>query len=131
MRLEAISNRIAKAPARSLSTCLVGVENYAVQALIGVYAHELNRRQLLIVTTTLEVDPPQADVLEQAVNYSQIATVIETVASSHTKLIECFATKVARECLLDPRVAYAHVRVQKPSALPAGTAWTEISLPQR
>lgn len=130
MKLEAVGNRVGRVPARALSTCLVGVENYAVQALIGVYAHEWNRRQLLIVTTTLEVDPPDADLLDQAVNYSQIATVIEAVASSHNKLIESFAAKVARECLLDPRVGYAHVRVQKPSALPAGVAWTEISLRQ-
>jgi dihydroneopterin aldolase len=131
MKLETIGNRIDVVAARTPSTCLVGVENYPVQALIGVYAHELNCRQLLIVTTTLEVDPPEADSLEQAVNYSQITTVIEAVASNHTKLIECFATKVARACLMDPRVAFAHVRVQKPSALPAGIAWTEISLPKR
>ncbi len=130
MVMKAQKNEIETRASRLHEGCLIGIENYRVQALIGVHAHEMNRRQPLLVTTTLEVNLPNSDCLASTVNYSKIASIIDGVSNSHNNLIESFAAQIAQKCLLDPYVAYVRVHVQKPWALSDGVAWTEVYLRQ-
>lgn len=108
--------------------CRVSVEDYRVQALIGVHAHEFGRRQLLVVTVMLDVELPGEDSLEQTIDYTMVAAAIERTGDTHIRLIECFAAQVARACLAVPLVNGARVRVEKPSALAGGLACSEVEM---
>lgn len=108
--------------------CITGVDRYQVQAHIGVNADELGHQQRLIVSVELETHIPPYDSMEAAFDYSTIPLIIETVAAHHTNLIETFAANVARDCLRFPLVERAVVKVEKPSALGNGGAWTRVEL---
>lgn len=112
-----------KAP---MSVCHIGVDQYDVDANIGVHEHEHGRVQRLVVDVSIETGLPKADTLNATFDYAEIASIIEDVASNHCDLIETFAARVARACLRDPRNRTVKVRVQKPPALPKGMAWTSV-----
>lgn len=109
----------------------VFVTGLAVQAEIGVYRHEVGRRQPLVVDVELDVPTAGAGKLADTLNYETILQAAQDVAGQgHIQLVEAFAERLARACLDDPRVTRARVRVEKPLALaPHATgAGVEITL---
>jgi dihydroneopterin aldolase len=109
----------------------VFVTGLAVQAEIGVYRHEVGRRQPLVVDVELDVPTAGAGKLADTLNYETILQAAQDVAAQgHIQLVEAFAERLARACLADPRVTRARVRVEKPLALaPHATgAGVEITL---
>ena len=96
----------------------VFVTGLRVQAEIGVYRHEIGKRQPLSVDVELDVPAAGAARLADTVNYETILKAARAIAEEgHIELVETFADRLARACMADPRVTRARVRVEKPLAL--------------
>ena len=96
----------------------VFVTGLKVQAEIGVYRHEIGKRQPLVVDVELDVPSAGAARLADTVNYETILQTARAIAEQgHIELVEAFADQLARACMADPRVSRARVRVEKPLAL--------------
>lgn len=107
------------------------VRALTVEAEIGVHAHELGRRQPLIVDVELDVAGPVWRSIGDTVNYESVVRHARVIADSgHVGLVETFAWRLAKACLTDSRVRRARVRVEKPMALApsAEAAGVEIVL---
>jgi dihydroneopterin aldolase len=107
------------------------VRGLAVEAEIGVHAHERGRRQPLIVDIELDVVAGGWRSIGETVNYEHIVRHARALADSgHILLVETFAWRLARACLAEPRALRARVRVEKPQALApdAEAAGVEIVL---
>lgn len=112
----------------------VFVTGLRVQAEIGVYRHEIGKRQPLSVDVELDVPAAGPDRLADTVNYETILRSAQAIAAEgHIELVEAFADRLARACMADPRVTRARVRVEKPLALApdAVAAGAEITLERR
>jgi dihydroneopterin aldolase len=101
----------------------VRVEALEVDAPIGVYPHEQNTLQKLIIDLTLECDLTKAgetDELEHAIDYDALAAIAQqTATEKHHKLIETVAHQIAKRILQQQtRSTRVFVRVAKPSAVP-------------
>ena len=108
----------------------VFVRGLAIEAEIGVYAHERGRRQPLIVDVELDVAAAGWRALADTVNYETIAEAARAIAAAgHIGLVESFAQRLAAACCAQPRVLRARVRVEKPLALAphAAAAGVEIT----
>ncbi|MQP63932.1 FolB domain-containing protein [Niveispirillum sp. SYP-B3756] len=88
------------------------VVDLVIDALIGIYDHELTRPQRLRINLDL-TSLPDSLPLDPA----QIATqVTEHIQSRHTNLLESLAERLATLLLTDQRVASVMVRLEKPDA---------------
>lgn len=108
----------------------VFVRGLKVEAGIGVYDHELNRLQTLVVDVELDIAAHHFERLGDTVNYETIGEAARAiVAEGHLGLVETFAERLAQACFADHRVTRARVRVEKPSALAphAAAAGVEIT----
>lgn len=117
-------------PAHRVVSTKVFVRGIALEAEVGVYAHERGRLQPLIVDVELDVAAAGFERLGDTVNYETIAAAArELAASGHIELVEVFAERLAERCFDDPRVTRARVRVEKPQALApeAAAAGVEIT----
>jgi dihydroneopterin aldolase len=102
----------------ALRSLKVFVRGLAVQAEIGVHAHEHGRRQPLLIDVELDVAAKSCDHIADTVNYETIvAHARRLAAAGHVKLIETFAERLARACMADPHATRVRVRVEKPEAL--------------
>jgi dihydroneopterin aldolase len=111
-----------------LISTFVRVRDVRVDALIGVYDHEHNRRQPLLIDVDLEVRPANLDRLEQTFNYERIFEISMSLCNEHIDLIETFAYRLAAMCVQDPAVLTAEAYVTKPEALVNGTPSVKISV---
>jgi len=101
----------------------VFVRGLTVQAGIGVYDHEHGRLQTLVIDVTLDLGTQAVERLADTVNYEQVAEAARAiVAEGHVGLVETFAERLALDCLKDPRVRRATVRIDKPGALDGAEA---------
>jgi len=96
----------------------VFVSGLRLQAEIGVYRHEIGKRQPLSIDVELDVPSAGPGRLADTVNYETILKAARAIAEEgHIELVEAFADRLARACMADPRVTRARVRVEKPLAL--------------
>ncbi|HWA60228.1 MAG TPA: dihydroneopterin aldolase [Caulobacteraceae bacterium] len=96
----------------------VFVRGLKVDVEIGVYEHELNRRQPLVVDVELDVAAGGWRHLADTVNYEHVVAAARQIAASgHIGLVESFAQRLAQACFDEPRVLRARIRVEKPEAL--------------
>ncbi len=107
----------------------VFLRDLVLQASIGWYPHEhgIPQRVRINVDLGVEEDTDTSDHLKRVVSYETVATAIRTiVAAGHVKLVETLAERIVDACLIDPRVQFAHVMVEKldvfPDAAAAGVA---------
>lgn len=107
----------------------VFLRDMVLQASIGWYAHEhgVPQRVRINVDLAVEEDADTSDHLRRVVSYETVAKAIRAiVAAGHVKLVETLAERIAEVCLIDPRVRFAHVQVEKldifPDAAAAGVA---------
>lgn len=119
----------AAAPAASLDALTVFVRGLALQAEIGVHAHERGRNQPLIADITLDLDPCPVAGIADTVNYETVASKARALAAGgHIDLVETFAERLAAACLDSPRVQRVRVRIEKPEAISdAEAAGVEIT----
>ena len=116
-------------PARAHAT--VFVRGLTVEAEIGVYAHELDRRQPLVVDVEIGLEHAGSLRLADTFNYELVRTHARRIAQAgHIGLVETFAWRLARACLAEHGVHTVRVRVEKPMALApdAQAAGVEITL---
>ena len=96
------------------------VRGLVLPAQIGVYANEKGSAQTVRIDLDLEVDPEAIihDELGAVVSYDDlIAGIRKLLADGHIHLVETLAERIADQCLDDPRVSRASVRVEKPEAV--------------
>jgi dihydroneopterin aldolase len=123
-----MADRPAEVSVKILTT-KVFVRGLAVEAWIGVYDHERDRRQPLIVDVELEVAAAGWRALADTVNYETIANHARAIAAAgHIGLVESFAERLARACVAEPRVMRARVRVEKPQALAPDAAAAGVEI---
>lgn len=106
----------------------IRVEDIRVAADIGVHAHEMGRRQTLVVGVSVAIRPVERDELGDTLDYNLILAAALALAEQRTALIETYARQLARACLDHPGVLHADVRVEKPGALANGLASTQLGL---
>lgn len=108
----------------------VFVRDLGLQAAIGVWRHEQERRQRIRINLDLAVRESEntGDVLEDVVCYQEVVDQVKAiVAASRVKLVETLAERIAAACLADSRVWSARVRVEKLDAIPeAASVGVEI-----
>jgi dihydroneopterin aldolase len=105
-------------PTDKVVAAKVFVRGLALDAEIGVYAHEHGRRQPLVVDVELDLTSPSWAHIADTINYETIAAKARAAAAEgHFQLVEGFAERLGRACLEDPRVSRVRVRVEKPLAL--------------
>jgi dihydropteroate synthase len=101
----------------------IRLRGLAVDALIGVYPHEEQLRQRLLIDLDLTTDLRSAgasDDVARTVDYDRLAAIARQVATArHHRLIEAVAEEIARRILEEeaPRVRRVRVRVAKPGAV--------------
>ena len=114
-----ISHHVASAKARVRH---VFVRDLECMALIGIYDHEKEKAQRIIVNIDLSVqesDVPMDDDIRHVVSYEIIAKKVEGILDEgHINLVETLCEKIAQSCLRDKRVLAARVRVEKPDIIP-------------
>ena len=114
-----ISHHVASAKARVRH---VFVRDLECMALIGIYDHEKEKAQRIIVNIDLSVqesDVPMDDDISHVVSYEIIAKKVEGILDEgHINLVETLCEKIAQSCLRDKRVLAARVRVEKPDIIP-------------
>lgn len=106
----------------------VVVRDLSVAADIGVHAHEIGRRQVLLVNVTLRVRPTLSDRLDETFDYTDVVAAAHALAGERISLIESFAYRLAAACLRHPLVEEADVLIEKPGALVSGLAGSRIVL---
>ena len=108
----------------------IEINQLQVNASIGVYAHEKTKRQPLIITLKLSTTPPKADQIAEAIDYTAIATLIETTAEQqHYELIETLAMTLMQALTQQFGNKQFHLNIQKPHAI-AKAKHVSVSLTQ-
>jgi dihydroneopterin aldolase len=102
----------------------VFLRDLVLSASIGVHPHEHQAPQRVRINIDLGVEDDAVrnlsrsavgrDELSRVVDYEKLANRTRAlVASGHVRLVETLAERIAEDCLADPRVHLARVRVEK------------------
>lgn len=99
----------------------IHIRDLATRCIIGIYPHEREEKQDIIVNIVLDCDLRAAgasDDIADTVDYKRVKKdVLALVESSSYLLIERLAQAIADRCLAAPGVLRARVCVDKPGAL--------------
>jgi len=99
----------------------VFISDLTLEALIGVYEHEIINPQKIVINIDLTVSEDRNsidDKLMGVVCYETIVNKIKTIiAAGHVNLVETLAEQFADACLEDSRVIAARIRLEKPQAI--------------
>jgi len=97
------------------------IRDLTLRCIIGIYPHERNEKQDVIINIVLEGDLSKAgrtDKISDTINYKTLKKkILKMVETSRFNLIEKLADEVAKICLKDKLVTKATVTVDKPGAL--------------
>src|SRR5688500_1580843 len=89
------------------------IRDMDVDMLIGVYDHEKNSRQRVIVNVEAWLSPVtrwRDDAISHTVNYEKIVSAIRYIAAQrHINLVETFAEHIADFCLEDEMIRKVRV----------------------
>ena len=100
----------------------VFVRDLEVMASIGVYDHEKQYEQRIIVSVDLMVQDDydgKSDDLPDVLDYGQIVDFIHAIIKEeHMNLIETLAERIAQRCLATPQVYAVKVKIEKPDPFP-------------
>jgi FolB domain-containing protein len=110
----------------------IHIRDLALKCIIGIYEHEREAKQDIMVNITLHADLRQAGVTDDfndTVDYKAVKQrVLALVESSQFQLVEALAEAIAQTCLEFDKVEQVDVLVEKPGALHyARTVGVEIS----
>lgn len=93
--------------------------------IIGVYPHERENKQSILVDLELEIDSfeeaIQFDNISNSLDYSEVYRIVEaTIESSSFNLLETLANKIILNCFqLDKKVINIKIKITKPNAIAA------------
>ena len=100
---------------------LIFLNDFLVQANIGVYKYEKNITQPLRINVVAKVRNPKRindDNLQSVVCYNQISRKIKKIIKSgHTVLLEKLAEKILEECFKNKRIETMKIRLEKLNAI--------------
>ena len=95
------------------------INNLIVQASVGVYEHEKQNKQKIIVNVQLLLSndsEPKQDNLESTQDYSQFRKcLIDIIQSQHFHLLEILVEKIHSTLMLNTYVIGAKVIISKPN----------------
>jgi dihydroneopterin aldolase len=109
----------------------VFVRDMVLPASIGIYPHEQRAAQRIRINVDLGVDDDAAiagllvgpDELARVVDYEKLVVRVRAiVGAGHVRLVETLAERIAQDCLQDPRVKTARIRVEKLDIFPDSVA---------
>lgn len=99
----------------------VFVRDLLLESSIGIYDHEKERVQKILINVDLSVTEDQSplnDDYHNIVCYEKVVKGIKKIVDSgHVELVETLAEKIAEMNLIDPRVITVRVRVEKLEAI--------------
>ena len=99
------------------------IDRLKVCGILGVYPHERDRPQDILISVTLFTDiraTAESDDLRDSLDYDELAKKLTAHAEGATRFtIEALAEDLARLCLQEKGVTRVILRVEKPDALPA------------
>ena len=100
---------------------LIFLNDFMIDANIGVYKHEKTKRQPLRINIIAKVKNPKKindDKLYSVVCYNQISKKIKKIVKSgHTVLLEKLAEKIFQECFKNKRIQTMKIRLEKLDAI--------------
>jgi len=100
---------------------LIFLNDFLIQADIGVYKHEKEITQPLRINIIAKVKNPiniNDDNLQSVVCYNQISKKIKKIIKSgHTILLEKLAEKIFQECFKNKRIETMKIRLEKLDAI--------------
>ncbi len=100
---------------------LIFLNDFLIQANIGVYEYEKEITQPLRINIIAKVKNPQNindDNLQSVVCYNQISKKIKKIIKSgHTILLEKLAEKIFQECFKNKRIETMKIRLEKLDAI--------------
>jgi dihydroneopterin aldolase len=100
---------------------LIFLNDFMIDANIGVYKHEKTKRQPLRINIIAKVKNPKKindDKLYSVVCYNQISKKIKKIIKSgHTVLLEKLAEKIFQECFKNKRIQTMKIRLEKLDAI--------------
>jgi dihydroneopterin aldolase len=96
----------------------IGFDDLRVSCIIGVHPWEREKAQELIVDMLVEVKAPNQDVIEQALDYTALVSLVTQLAQKE----QCQLVETLAVCILDHVLAvfsapWAWIRIRKPQAL--------------
>lgn len=98
------------------------INDLTLSCIIGVFDFEREIKQNVIINIALHLDLSKAgktDDINDTVSYHDIVLeVTKKVEGTKFHLLEALAEVVAEICLKDKRVQHAHVKIEKPKAIP-------------
>ena len=100
---------------------LIFLNDFMIDANIGVYKHEKVKSQPLRINIIAKVKNPKKindDKLHSVVCYNQISKKIKKIIKSgHTILLEKLAEKIFQECFKNKRIQTMKIRLEKLDAI--------------
>ena len=94
------------------------INNLIIQASVGVYEHEKQNKQKIIVNVELvlsNASEPMQDKLESTQDYSQFRKcLIDIIQSQHFQLLEVLVEKIHSTLMINSYVLGAKVNICKP-----------------
>ena len=100
---------------------LIFLNDFIIDANIGVYKHEKIKSQPLRINIIAKVKNPKKindDKLYSVVCYNQISKKIKKIIKSgHTILLEKLAEKIFQECFKNKRIQTMKIRLEKVDAI--------------
>ena len=100
---------------------LIFLNDFMIDANIGVYKHEKIKTQPLRINVIAKVKNPKKindDKLYSVVCYNQISKKIKKIIKSgHTILLEKLAEKIFQECFKNKRIQTMKIRLEKLDAI--------------
>ena len=100
---------------------LIFLNDFMIDANIGVYKHEKTKSQPLRINIIAKVKNPKKindDKLYSVVCYNQISKKIKKIINSgHTILLEKLAEKIFQECFKNKRIQTIKIRLEKLDAI--------------
>ena len=110
---------------------LIFLNDFMLEANIGVYKHEKEKTQPLRINVVAKVKNPKKindNNLQSVVCYNQISKKIKKIIKSgHTILLEKLAEKIFQECFRNKRIETMKIRLEKLDAIQgAASAGIEV-----
>ena len=100
---------------------LIFLNDFMLEANIGVYKHEKEGAQPLRINVVAKVKNPKKindNNLQSVVCYNQISKKIKKIVKSgHTILLEKLAEKIFQECFRNKRIETMKIRLEKLNAI--------------
>ena len=102
-------------------TDIVYIHDLKVHTKIGVFAWEkrINRPLLLDIEMSCDVaKAAEEDDLQEALNYDAVSQTVQQFADQHQfNLIETFAERLAKQLLMQFKMAHIKIKLGKPGAI--------------